>query len=590
MNIRRSLTVAKLAAPSSPRVDSQRRGRRGRVRWIDNRRDSDRGSTLILALIYLVVAGLTVLTLASLATTALSSTTQFLSVSQMQSAARSTTNVAVNSIRFTPLLGSNQTLNATPPSYCWGSSAPSSQTFNYQNGAVNNATSVTMDAWCATTWNPTSSQTRIVTIDTCPSSQNVYKCENNPFLQAQVTFDDYPLGVQSGVVSTKCNLYCGQGVTVDYFNWTSSSAAQLANSITVTSNPPASAQVGGAYIPTATATSGQSVVITSSSGCPITSGTVEFLSGGTCTINFDDPGSINYQAATQVTQTVSIALGTQTALTLATTSAASNGSSYSLVLSTNGGSGSGLVTYALDSGGTASGCAIAGGTLSAASAGTCVVTATKAADNSYALTSSAATSVKFSQTSQAAITIGATSLTSTTQNVSITGGSNPGGLVTYSTSSAGCSISGTTLSSTGGSCQVSATLAGNAYYLPVTTQQTIIFAVATSATITAADNSCSPVTCQVGFNVTVTGVINDGIPQGTLSVYQSTNFLCNGSIQSQSAGNASTAPFVKYSCTANLNMGTTYDPYAAFTVGSPSSSVAGITYTSVASSTISFTP
>jgi hypothetical protein len=137
---------------------------------------------------------------------------------------------------------------------------------------------------------------------------------------------------------------------------------------------------------------------------------------------------------------------------------------------------------------------------------------------------------------------------------------------------------------------VSATLAGNAYYLPVTTQQTIIFAVATSATITAADNSCSPVTCQVGFNVTVTGVINDGIPQGTLSVYQSTNFLCNGSIQSQSAGNASTAPFVKYSCTANLNMGTTYDPYAAFTVGSPSSSVAGITYTSVASSTISFTP
>ncbi|MGA9077488.1 MAG: carboxypeptidase regulatory-like domain-containing protein [Acidimicrobiales bacterium] len=68
-----------------------------------------------------------------------------------------------------------------------------------------------------------------------------------------------------------------------------------------------------------------------------------------------------------------------------------------LTLTTSGGSGSGAVTYALDAGGTASGCDIdtVAWTLSATSAGTCVVTATKAADANYNVTSSAATPVTF---------------------------------------------------------------------------------------------------------------------------------------------------------------------------------------------------
>lgn len=590
MNLLRFLSgaVSRFSSHSNAERSGEVRGAQYRVKV--NRRDSDQGSVLILALIFIVVAGLTVVALASMATTALSTTAQFLSVSQLQSAARSTTNVAINSIRYTPLLGTNQTLNANPASYCWGTSAPSSQTFSFQNGTTSNTTNVTMDSWCATTWNPESSQTRVVTIDTCPSSQSVYTCENNPYLQTQVTFDDYPTGVQSSAVASVCNVYCGQGLTVDYFNWSTSSTTQLANTITVSSSPPSSAQVGGAYIPVATATSGQAVVITSSPSCPITSGTVEFAAYGPCTITFSDQGNISYLAAIPQTQTVSVGYGFQSALTLATTSATSSGSSYSLVLSTNGGSGSGLVSYVLDSGGSATACAINGGSLSATSAGTCIVSATKAADSSYTAISSAATIVTFSLASQSAITIGATPLTSTTQRLSISGGSVPGGTESFATTTSGCSIVGTTLTSTSAACLINGTLGGNAYYQPVTAQQTVTFSTATSTTISATDGRCRYGQCVIDFTVTVTGVIGEGIPSGTVSVYQSSESLCTGSVQSQSVGNATTAPYVVDTCSANLTQGTSYQLSASFAAGTPSSSISGVTYTSSTSSTEAFTP
>lgn len=58
-----------------------------------------------------------------------------------------------------------------------------------------------------------------------------------------------------------------------------------------------------------------------------------------------------------------------------------------LTLTTSGGSGSGSVTYAAVDG-TATGCSVSGGALSAQVPGTCVVTATKAADSTYLAVSS----------------------------------------------------------------------------------------------------------------------------------------------------------------------------------------------------------
>jgi hypothetical protein len=78
---------------------------------------------------------------------------------------------------------------------------------------------------------------------------------------------------------------------------------------------------------------------------------------------------------------------------VATTSSANVNTSGTTTLGTTGGSGTGSVTYTVTSGS----CTVAGNTLTAPSAaGTCSVTATKAADSSYNATTSAAISLTIS--------------------------------------------------------------------------------------------------------------------------------------------------------------------------------------------------
>lgn len=66
-----------------------------------------------------------------------------------------------------------------------------------------------------------------------------------------------------------------------------------------------------------------------------------------------------------------------------------------LTLITTGGTGNGAVSYTVANG-TASGCQVVAGVVSATSAGTCTVTAMKASDTTYLSTTSAATTVSFS--------------------------------------------------------------------------------------------------------------------------------------------------------------------------------------------------
>jgi uncharacterized repeat protein (TIGR02543 family) len=86
--------------------------------------------------------------------------------------------------------------------------------------------------------------------------------------------------------------------------------------------------------------------------------------------------------------TVTVNKASQAALSLSLNTTRKNFPySQALTLSTSGGTGSGAVTYAIASGGTASSCSLANNsssnTISAASGGTCLVQATKASDSSY---------------------------------------------------------------------------------------------------------------------------------------------------------------------------------------------------------------
>ncbi len=90
-----------------------------------------------------------------------------------------------------------------------------------------------------------------------------------------------------------------------------------------------------------------------------------------------------------------------------------------LTLTTAGGSGTGAVTFSVTNG-TATGCLITNGALSATTAGTCLVTATKAAASPYAGANSAATTVTISSAPKA-IRVSGTVINNRKSSVTVTG-------------------------------------------------------------------------------------------------------------------------------------------------------------------------
>ena len=96
--------------------------------------------------------------------------------------------------------------------------------------------------------------------------------------------------------------------------------AQAANSVTVTSTD-TTAIVGGQYTPTATTTSGDSVVLSVDSttspanACSVSSGTVTFYAAGSCVLDFNDPGNTDYVAA-EGTQSISVGAGPPSGLSI----------------------------------------------------------------------------------------------------------------------------------------------------------------------------------------------------------------------------------------------------------------------------------
>jgi hypothetical protein len=164
------------------------------------------GAVLLLALMFLVAIGLIVGGIAAWTANDLDSTLTFAQARSADFALNSTTQLAIQNIRYSPLLGSSQTLNASPPSYCWGS-GPTSQ-LTTQGDAV--------DAWCSTVWNPTSSNTRVVTISACLTSitPTAAGCASTPGLQTVVTFDDYASSL-SPPNPGQCTSACGSGMTIN---------------------------------------------------------------------------------------------------------------------------------------------------------------------------------------------------------------------------------------------------------------------------------------------------------------------------------------------------------------------------------------
>ncbi len=165
------------------------------------------------------------------------------------------------------------------------------------------------------------------------------------------------------------------------------------NEIDVRPSPSAGA-IHATYTPVASATSGDVVAISldgASTGCSLSHGQVTFTDNGVCVIDFNDPGNGAFAAAAEVKRSITVGYGNPAPQSPLAITSVSVPYGRTLILTTEGGSGYGAVTYTVASAGSAD-CSIDGDVLSSRHAGTCVVVATKAAYQTYlAATSPAAT-------------------------------------------------------------------------------------------------------------------------------------------------------------------------------------------------------
>ena len=244
-----------------------------------------------------------------------------------------------------------------------------------------------------------------------------------------------------------------------------------------------------------------------------------------------DATSFASAAATQLVVPVSPA--TQAPLSI-TSLSGTYGSTLSLV--TSGGSGTGALSFNVVNG-TASNCQVTGNVLSADTAGTCLVTATQASDANYLEAVSPQATVTFAQATQAPLSI--TSLSGTYgQNLTLTtsGGSGTGS-VTYVVSngpSTTCHLNlGVLSADSTGTCLVTATRAGDANYLDVSSPQTTV-------TFYESSQSSLSITSLSGtYGSTVTLATSGGSGSGAVSFAvqngPNTNCLLAGNVLSADA-------------------------------------------------------
>jgi hypothetical protein len=214
-------------------------------------------------------------------------------------------------------------------------------------------------------------------------------------------------------------------------------SAQLATPVVSVSASPASPTSYGTLVTmTAVVTSGATGSVTfasslngvSYSAIAVCTGVNMVSSVATCATNAlpEDTeyleavysGNSTYATATSVAYPYAVGQVTQAALTL-TATPDSGVVGKAVTLSTTGGSSTGAVTYSVTNG-TAKSCTVSGASLTATSEGTCIVTATKAADTNVSAATSRAVTVSFIQPYQVYRVYGA-AMTGRTVNMAMTG-------------------------------------------------------------------------------------------------------------------------------------------------------------------------
>jgi len=328
------------------------------------------------------------------------------------------------------------------------------------------------------------------------------------------------------------------------------------------SSAPGSATVGGAmYSVEASATSGLAVALTidaaSSSVCSIAGSTVSFIGAGTCTIDANQSGNAEYNAAHQVQQSFAVKKAQSVEFkSTAPGSATVGGAMYSVEASATSGIAVALTIDAASS----SVCSIAGSTVSFIGAGTCTIDANQSGNAEYKAAPQVQQAFAVIKGSQ---TIMFTSIAPSSASI---GGPSYGAAAAASSgltveltidpaSSSVCSRAGPTVSFIGaGTCTIDANQVGDSNYNAATQVQQS-FAVRKSQSITFTSSAPGSATAG-GATYAVTATASSGLPVA-LTIDAASSSVCSISGSSVSFTAAGT-------CTIDANQtgNGTYNPAA----------------------------
>src|SRR5215831_15300144 len=279
--------------------------------------------------------------------------------------------------------------------------------------------------------------------------------------------------------------------------------------INVGTHAPASAAFNSSFTVAATASSGLPVAYSSAGSCTNVGATFTMTSGsGTCAVKYDQPGDSNFNAAPQVTESVTAQKISQT-VTVNTHAPAT--ATYNASFTVTATASSGLaVSYS-----SAGSCSNVGALFTMTSgAGTCTVKYDQAGDNNFNAAAQVTESVTAQKASQTITFGGLPNKIFGDPDFAVSANASSGLTVAF-TASGNCTISTNTVHLTGaGSCTITAKQAGDTNFNPAADLPQS-FTIAKAATTTALSSSLNP--SNLAQNVTFTATVSStaGTPTGT---------------------------------------------------------------------------
>ena len=197
------------------------------------------GSSLVLALVFLVAVSLIVMGLLGWLGTSLNASAVFSNQRNVDNAATNAVNLAIQNTRYSfDQPPPNSMLDASSPQSCLSPAYP------VDNGSGSVA------VYCTMVWQPNGANvytvnqdgySRVITYSACLSGGTATACAAQPLLQAVVGFDDYPAGtVAPSIDPTECapianNGNCGE--TMTQLSWQWNPVVPAVSSISPSSGP-----------------------------------------------------------------------------------------------------------------------------------------------------------------------------------------------------------------------------------------------------------------------------------------------------------------------------------------------------------------